>query len=316
MEMKLSDLFEIEYPTTLIFSKQKEDVNGINFVSSSGKNNGVVARVKENKNAKLYPAGVITVSLKGSVLSAFVQPEKCYVAHQIAVLTPKRKMTLQEKIFYCLCIRENKYKYNYGRQADRTLKDLEVPDEVLESFKNVEMSNYDNINESLSKVKLNLKSKEWRTFKYSDLFDIKKGQRITNSQMKSGEVPCIRPIELNNGVYRSIDIKPNHVANTITISYNGNVGEAFYQPEGYFALDDINVLYPKFNLNPFIAMFIITLIRKEKYRFNYGRKWHLERMNESIIKLPVDKKGNPDWGFMGNFIKGLGYSRELESKTH
>ena len=67
--------------------------NGINFVSSQDKNNGVSARVEECEGIKKYPAGVITVPLKGSVLMAHVQSEECYVAHQIAVLTPKIEMS-------------------------------------------------------------------------------------------------------------------------------------------------------------------------------------------------------------------------------
>jgi hypothetical protein len=40
------------------------------------------------------------------------------------------------------------------------------------------------------------------------------------------------------------------------VNYNGSVGEEFYQQISYFALDDMSVLYPKFELNPFIAMFL------------------------------------------------------------
>jgi len=128
--MKLDSLFNVEYPPTLIFSQQIKDPNGINFVSSSGKNNGVVTRVKHNPDNKLFMMGSITVPLKGSVLRAFVQPEDFYVAHQIAVLTPIQSMTLAEKLYYCLCIRQNVYRYNYGRQADRSLRNIELPDKI------------------------------------------------------------------------------------------------------------------------------------------------------------------------------------------
>ena len=30
-------------------------------------------------------------------------------------------------LFYCVCLRANKYRYNYGRQANRTLKDIMLP---------------------------------------------------------------------------------------------------------------------------------------------------------------------------------------------
>ena len=47
-----------------------------------------------------------------------------------------------------------------------------------------------------------------------------------------------------------------------------------------------------------------TLIRLEKFRFNYGRKWGLERMKESVIKLPT-QNGKPDFEFMESYIKSL-----------
>ncbi|GCD60449.1 hypothetical protein NBRC3280_3108 [Acetobacter pasteurianus NBRC 3280] len=89
---------------------------------------------------------------------------------------------------------------------------------------------------------------------------------------------------------------------------------AFYQPEPYWATDDINVLYPKgFELTPQIALFICTVIRLEKYRFSYGRKWHLERMRNSPIKLPINPRGKPDWNFITHYMNTLSYSSSLNT---
>jgi hypothetical protein len=119
--------------------------------------------------------------------------------------------------------------------------------------------------------------------------------------------------DTDNGVTARIGQSPIHTGGTISVSYNGSVAEAFYQPVAYWATDDVNVLYPKkFNLTPAIALFICTLIRLEKYRFNYGRKWHLERMRESQIFLPCDSKGEPDWTYMDSYIRTLPYSSQLE----
>ena len=87
----------------------------------------------------------------------------------------------------------------------------------------------------------------------------------------------------------------------------------FYQNKPFWASDDVNVLYPKFKINPYIAMFLTTLIRKEKFRFNYGRKWHMERMNKTLIKLPCSSNGEPDWQFMEIYIKGLKYSKTISN---
>lgn len=313
---KVSELFTVKYGVNLVLSDleecNKSDADSINFVSRTEKNNGISAFVKRIKGVVPNEANTISVAVSGSVLASFYQPEPYYSGFHLYVLTPIEKMAPIEMIYYSMCIRQNRYRYNFGRQANKTLKDILIPSEMPKEFSNISMDKITSITSaSLQLSELKLSERKWKSFQYDDLFDIKKGQRITNSQMRLGETPCIRPIDSNNGVYEYIDIKPNHLENTITVNYNGSVGEAFYQPKPYFALDDINVLYPKFILNIFIAMFLITLIKKEKYRFNYGRKWKLERMNESIIQLPVDEKDKPDWQFMENYIKSLPYSSSI-----
>lgn len=45
--VELKEVFEVVYPKTLASSSLEKDSFGINFVSSSGRNNGVSTRVKE-----------------------------------------------------------------------------------------------------------------------------------------------------------------------------------------------------------------------------------------------------------------------------
>lgn len=134
-------------------------------------------------------------------------------------------------------------------------------------------------------------------------------------KMKKGKTPFIGSIDSNNGCREYINQEPIHSGNTITVNYNGSVAEAFYQPIPFWASDDVNVLYPKFSMNEFIAMFIIAIIRREKYRFNYGRKWNLDRMKEDTIRLPVGEGGFPDWRFMESYIKTLPYTSNLANRT-
>jgi hypothetical protein len=144
----------------------------------------------------------------------------------------------------------------------------------------------------------------WKEFKYEDLFYIKKGKRLVKEDFASGNTPFIGAIDSNNGYRDFIDKLPIHMGNTITVNYNGSVGEAFYQPNPFWASDDVNVLYPKFPLNEYTALFIITIIRKEKYRFNYGRKWETGRMKKSTLLLPA-KNNDVDVDFIENYIKSL-----------
>lgn len=305
--MKLNDLFYIEYPKTLIFSDMTINKNGINFVSSQDKNNSVVAKVEECEDIKRYPAGVITVPLKGSVLMAHVQPEPCYIAHQIAVLSPKRPMTKQEKLYYCMCIRKNAYRFNYGRQADRTLKDIILPDAIPEW---VMTSKVKPLSTSINKSNWIFDTKKWIGYTMDALFRFEKGKRLTKEAMIPGNTNYLGAISENNGVREKITADYAWQPNCITVNYNGSVGEAFYQSEPFWASDDVNILYAKnfWEMNKYIAMFLITVIKANKYRFGYGRKWTIEKMKETIIKLPGMEDGTPDFTYMERYIKSLPYS--------
>lgn len=144
----------------------------------------------------------------------------------------------------------------------------------------------------------------WKWFRYDEIFDIKKGKRLTKENMTEGNIRYIGAIDSNNGLSAFIGNDSQlHQGNTITVSYNGSIGYAFYQDKEFWATDDVNVLYPRFSLNRYIAMFLCRLIEMEQYRFCYGRKWDLEAMNKSKIKLPVTPAGTPDWQYMEDFVK-------------
>ena len=128
--------------------------------------------------------------------------------------------------------------------------------------------------------------------------------------MIEGEIPFIGASSKNNGCTNYIgNLENHHPAGLITVSYNGSVAEAFFQPKEFVASDDVNILYPKFPLNKYLAIFIISIIFNEKYRFTYGRKWVKEKMEAAEIWLPSlrsldpNTKPIPNWRFMENYIK-------------
>jgi hypothetical protein len=258
----------------------------------------------------------LSVAGGGSILSTFYQPKPYYSGRDLYVLSPRQKMSVVEMLFYATCIAKNKYKYSYGRQANKTLKDILVPSKIpselltkLEEFKTKNDAKL--IAPPILEQKFKLDIINWKHFRYDDIFDIKKGKRLIKEDFIEGNTPFIGAIDSNNGYRNFIGQEPIHSGNTITVNYNGSVGEAFYQPNPFWASDDVNVLYPKFRMNQYIAMFIIPIIKKEKYRYNYGRKWESTRMKESIITLPTNQLGNIDVDFMENYIKSLSYSNSI-----
>lgn len=153
--------------------------------------------------------------------------------------------------------------------------------------------------------KFNLFNKNWKQYKMDDLFVFHKGKRILKEDMVPGNTNFIAAIDDNNGIRQKIYLLPTHNRNCITVNYNGSVGEAFYQDKPFRASDDVNILYPKgWVLNQNIGLFLATIIRSNKYRFGYGRKWNLEKMKETFIALPT-KGDAPDWDFMDSYINNL-----------
>lgn len=153
---------------------------------------------------------------------------------------------------------------------------------------------------------------EWKEFHIGELFDVVKGTRLTKANMIPGDIRFIGSSAMNNGCTAMVGNTENmHPANTITVCYNGSVGETFYQDQPFLASDDVNVLYPKFNMTKEIALFIAPLIKSVSARYNYVDKWKQEDMIADVIKLPVDASGKPDWAYMDAYMQGVMQKSEL-----
>ena len=315
MATKLKDIFDIEYGNQIDLNKLEIDPNGINFVSRTSKNLGVVCKIAKLENKKLFTKGCITVTLGGEfLLSSFVQQDDFYTAQNIKVLTPKIELTDLEKKFYCYIIKNNRFRYrSHGREANKTLNDILIPskDEIPPWV--YETTLQEPQVEPILNNNYELDTSKWINSPISKLFKIEKGGINTISKTIVGDVPLISSTESNNGVNKFIaDDKKLFSGNKITIASNGSVGETFYQLQDFYATGDTNILTPLFEMNNFVAFFFVTIFRYEKYRYDYGRKWGKTRMQNDIIKLPAKENGEPDFEFMENYIKSLPYSKNLE----
>ena len=90
--------------------------------------NGIAAYVAPIPGVEPTPAGELSCALSGNgVLSTFYQERPFYTAFHVACLRPLEKMSTEELLYYCSCIWQNRFRFSYGRQANRTLKDLLIP---------------------------------------------------------------------------------------------------------------------------------------------------------------------------------------------
>lgn len=316
---QLDEIFDLRYGHSLELNRLTQVVSpaGVNFVSRAMPNNGVTARVIPPSDSSLGKPGEITVALSGNgVLSSYVQPEAFVTGYHVMILTPKNPdMALEEKLWYCACIWENRYRYSYGRQANRTLGSLLVPDEPPAWVANKHVPSHRGLQRSLTPHVGLTDPGQWVDFPLNDLFTIKKGKRVTKAQRKPGDTPFIGASDSNNGITDWNDIAPIFPAGTISVPYNGSVGYSFYQDQPYFASDDIQVLIPKQQISQWAMLFTSTMIRHEKDRFTYGYKWNLARMKKTTLRLPATASGDPDWEYMERYMKGLPFSAAIAGEV-
>ena len=100
----------------------------------------------------IYPDNTIYVSTdgQGSHSYSYVSSFEFIPNSNVSVLIPKREMSLQEKIYYAICVTSNRFKFSYGRKpkGDR-LKEILIPacppdfvyqdvfDEIFENWKKI-----------------------------------------------------------------------------------------------------------------------------------------------------------------------------------
>ncbi|MCM1174569.1 MAG: restriction endonuclease subunit S [Blautia sp.] len=126
----LEKIFYVKYGVNLELNICEEvlekDNTNVNFVSRTEDNNGVSSRVKLIDGIEPQKKGLITVAGGGSVLSTFLQDEPFYSGRDLYTLEAKTELSDAAKIFLITVIEKNKYKYSYGRQANKTLPYIEL----------------------------------------------------------------------------------------------------------------------------------------------------------------------------------------------
>ena len=326
-EFRLGDLFSEMYKAEAHVKGELEcyDVpsdNTIRFISRTEMNNGCDCYVLNNDLSGIEEGNAIAIG--DTTATCFYQGED-FVCGDHMVICRADWINLHTALFIISILKQEKYKYSYGRAFKMEL----ISNTMLKlpaTTDNTPDWNYmEQYIKSLNHKQLatanqggygshTLGVETWKDFCLGDYFDIKKGKRLTSDDQTEGITPYIGAIDSNNGIANYIGQDAIHDGNTISLSYNGSVGEAFYQPKPFWATDDVNVLYFREEngvaFNKHIALFVCAVLRQEKYRYSYGRKWVLESMKSTIIKLP-EKSGKPDWLYMENYMKSLPYGDRI-----
>lgn len=350
-QYQIDDLFDVVYGVNLelntCIETTKEDPDSVNFVSRSKDNNGVTAYIKPIEGLEPQDAGIITVAGGGSsVLSTFVQNEPFYSGRDLYLLIPKseykKDMSMEVKLYICAVIMKNKYRYSFGRQANRTLPYLELklptkndkPDwKFMESYiKSLHHKPLTTKNKSIQVPDLNVN--EWKEFKIGTMFEIyptRNYKNMSNDDLDDGgNIPFVINSSENNAIGGFSTMPPTEKGNIITFSDTTDGNTFFYQPEDFIGFSHVQGMHPinhEWNKNQYLFLISVLMFHNNGL-FNYGRKMRRDIILKTFIRLPIKHNPDgtpfidgthtyseegyvPDWQYMEDYIKSLPYGDRL-----
>lgn len=313
-EYKLTDLFT-GYDCLIARGqriKQQDRVSGtIPLVTAGMENQGVADVIADNGVNILYPADSITIDMFGNT---FCHNRPFYADDNILILH-NSKYNYNELLFIAAVVNKTARQMSSYKSQFRmnSLNKLTIklpaladgtPDWATMRKRVADLAALSHRNvTSLDPAKLPIFVGDWQEFKICQLFDINKGHRLTKANMIPGKINYIGASADNNGVTHHIGNK-DHVFNagSITVTYNGSVGQVFYQNEPFWATDDVNVLTLKEDQSVNVKLFLMSCLRQSGKRYGFADKWTVSKMKKDVIKLPVDINGNPDWQYMNKHV--------------
>lgn len=310
--VKVMDLFNVKYGINLDLNKLEEvpmdSPNAVPYVARSEKNNGVTAYVERLSGVKPNPPMTISVAGGGSsVMSSFLQERPYYSGRDLFFLEPKTRMSKQVLFYYCTALLMNKFKFSYGRQANRTLSQLlipditEIPDEILNYGidNSIGIKEFENLHKKTYPIGTLLRNQGKANFKTLDeIFNIHNGLASSNVVVQPEKankylIPYIRPSKWQSTSYAGyVDIRTvpkNKIfpSGTLYISTDGAGSHtySYVAIETFVPNSNVAVLIPKHNMTLEEKLAYATLITANRFKFSYGRKPKGDKLKS--ILLPV-----------------------------
>lgn len=322
------DLFKIHGSTTTKLDDLIEYGEGeYPYVTTQAGNNGVAGFYNyytEEGNCLVVDSAVLgTCTYQKNNFSA---------SDHVEVLEPKFKLTDNIAFFLCTLINMEQYKYSYGRKRSQTkLKDeylllpvdsdgkpdWEFMDSYIEKLENLERESKGSLKDALrTNGSYNEICKEnWKDYRLGDLFDkVYKSTSYVKQEceelFENEGINFVSRTEDNNGCDTVVEKNEGMaVEKGNALIIGDTTSTIFYQEKEFVTGDHIVVCRSKW-LNRYTALFVKSILEKERFRYSYGRAFIMESINNTIIPLPT-KNDEPDWNYMETFIKSLPYGDRI-----
>lgn len=274
----------------------------------------------------------ITISCNGAGCgSTFYHPYKFNVNGDAITLIEKNSMSDKAKSFIA-CILNGAFtrKYSYEEKCspqkalDEIVRLPATPDgdpdwAYMESY----MANLETkVAESLTMLqaakdaeKKKVNTREWGEFHLYDIFSISMGNKFDRSKMCEIDegINFVGRSALTNGVACAVtsveDKKGNTVqpypAGDITIALGGSIGAAFVQDKEFYTSQNVCVLHTdNHSITERAKWFVAASITASCGNYEaFTDELNRHIRTDFIIRLPMDKTGQPDWTYMEEYMR-------------
>lgn len=158
---------------------------------------------------------------------------------------------------------------------------------------------------------MNLDMSSWKSFLFGELIDeIYKAEPHSKVLLNvrdrpyGNDVPFVTRTESANSVdcYVSSSDVETELGNALVVG--DTTSTISYQPDAFSTGDHIVVIRANW-LNVWTGMFIVTLLRKERFRYSYGRAFRIPAIKEVQLLLPANEDETPDWQWVEQYVKSL-----------
>ena len=229
-------------------------------------------------------------------------------------------------LFIATVLCQERPKYSFGRKWKTHLKDtvIKLP-QTIEGFPDwdfmeqyIKSLKYKPLTTQNSHPQHPLNIDNWQEFRLDDLFsEIYKAEAHVKGDLEFVESPGTNTIkfisrtEMNNGCDCYL---PNNgisgIENGNAITIGDTTPTCFYHKDEFVCGDHIVVCRAEW-LNLYTGLFLVSLLKREKYKYNYGRAFKMDLISNTKVKLPTKSDGTPDFNYMEHYMKSLPYGDRI-----
>ncbi len=288
---------------------ESHDSGDIKFVTNGFFNNGVLGFVTPLENEKVFLDTAICVSAfcEATVQTGPFLP-RGNGGSGLLVLVPRAEMSIEELYHYAAQINKHAWRFSFGRMvmADRLARLSIMEPTVSISVEKV-------VNGLIPpKTKpIAVRIKRTKEFPLTSLVEVTReyAPYLNQLDLTSQRTPYVTTTEMNNGVSLLCNEDPLFKSGTVTVSLDGICGTTFFQFEDYMAGEKTAVLTGKAHSESFM-FYVAAMIRLKAWRYHYGRKLSMGRLQAMSIPLPVDEKEEIDYKVIDTIVSNsYGWSR-------